>query len=163
MVGPGFVVQAEISLERDMQLAVEAMQALPAEAADNYDIWLTIGQSLHSLDESLLEEWDDWSKQSDKYKDGECHKRWLSFSKGGGRGIGSLFYIAKENGWSPPEDHKVKSVDDEMLEQLAKLPTDTDTQEMNTILAVQAVKATEAKQAEPKAKRGPGRPPLTEA
>ena len=160
MVGPGFVVQAEISLERDMQLAVEAMQALPAEAADDYDIWLTIGQSLHSLDESLLEEWDDWSKQSDKYKEGECHKRWLSFSKGGGRGIGSLFYIAKENGWSPPEDHKVKSVDDEMLEQLAKLPTDTDTQEMNTILAVQAVKETEAKQAEPKAKRGPGRPPL---
>jgi len=163
MVGPGFVVQAEISLERDMQLAVEAMQALRAEAADDYDIWLTIGQSLHSLDESLLEEWDDWSKQSDKYKEGECHKRWLSFSKGGGRGIGSLFYIAKENGWSPPEDHKVKSVDDEMLEQLAKLPTDTDTQEMNTILAVQAVKETEAKQAEPKAKRGPGRPPLTEA
>ena len=160
MVGPGFVVQAEISLERDMQLAVEAMQALPAEAADDYDIWLTIGQSLHSLDESLLEEWDDWSKQSDKYKEGECHKRWLSFSKGGGRGIGSLFYIAKENGWSPPEDHKVKSVDDEMLEQLAKLPTDTDTQEMDTILAVQAVKATEAKQAEPKTKRGPGRPPL---
>lgn len=160
MVGPGFVVQAEISLERDMQLAVEAMHALPAEAADDYDIWLTIGQSLHSLDESLLEEWDDWSKQSDKYKEGECHKRWLSFSKGGGRGIGSLFYIAKENGWSPPEDHKVKSVDDEMLEQLAKLPTDTDTQEMDTILAVQAVKATEAKQAEPKAKRGPGRPPL---
>jgi phage/plasmid-associated DNA primase len=159
MVGPGFVVQAEISLERDMQLAVEAMQALPAEAADDYDIWVTIGQSLHSLDESLLEEWDEWSKQSDKYKEGECHKRWLSFSKGGGRGIGSLFYIAKENGWSPPEDHKVKSVDDEMLEQLAKLPTDTDTQEMDTILAVQAVKATEAKQAEPKAKRGPGRPP----
>jgi phage/plasmid-associated DNA primase len=160
MVGPGFVVQAEISLERDMQLAVEAMQALPAEAADDYDIWLTIGQSLHSLDESLLEEWDEWSKQSDKYKEGECHKRWLSFSKGGGRGIGSLFYIAKENGWSPPEDHKVKSVDDQTLDQLAKLPTDTDTQEMETILAVQAAKAGTQKEAAPKTKRKRGRPPL---
>ena len=160
MVGPGFAVQAEISLERDMQLAVEAMHALPPEATDDYDIWITIGQTLHSLDESLLDEWDEWSKQSDKYKEGECHKRWLSFSKGGGRGIGSLFYIAKENGWSPPEDHKVKSVDDETLEQLAKIPTDTDTQEMETILAVQAAKVAEVKQAEPKAKRGPGRPPL---
>ena len=160
MVGPGFAVQAEISLERDMQLAIEAMHALPAEAADDYDIWITIGQTLHSLDESLLDEWDDWSKQSDKYKEGECHRRWLSFSKGGGRSIGSLFYIAKENGWSPPEDHKVKSVDDETLEQLAKIPTDTDTQEMETILAVQAAKVAEVKQAEPKAKRGPGRPPL---
>ena len=163
MVGPGFVVQAEISLERDMQLAVEAMQALPAEAADDYDIWLTIGQSLHSLDESLLEEWDEWSKQSDKYKEGECHKRWLSFSKGGGRGIGSLFYIAKENGWSPPEDHKVKSVDDQTLDQLAKLPTDTDTQEMETILAVQAAKAGTQKEAAPKTKRKRGRPPLNKA
>lgn len=160
MVGPGFAVQAEISLERDMQLAIEAMHALPAEAADDYDIWITIGQTLHSLDESLLEEWDDWSKQSDKYKDGECHKRWLSFSKGGGRGIGSLFYIAKENGWSPPEDHKVKSVDDQTLDQLAKLPTDTDTQEMETILAVQAAKAAEVKQTEPKTERKRGRPPL---
>jgi phage/plasmid-associated DNA primase len=160
MVGPGFAVQAEISLERDMQLAVEAMHALPPEATDDYDIWITIGQTLHSLDESLLDEWDEWSKQSDKYKEGECHKRWLSFSKGGGRGIGSLFYIAKENGWSPPEDHKVKSVDDETLEQLAKIPTDTDTQEMETILAVKAAKVAEVKQAEPKAKRGPGRPPL---
>lgn len=160
MIGPGFAVQAEISLERDMQLAVEAMQALPPEATDDYDIWITIGQTLHSLDESLLDEWDEWSKQSDKYKEGECHKRWLSFSKGGGRGIGSLFYIAKENGWSPPKDHKVKSIDDETLEQLAKIPTDTDTQEMETILAVQAAKVAEVKQAEPKAKRGPGRLPL---
>jgi phage/plasmid-associated DNA primase len=160
MVGPGFAVQAEISLERDMQLAIEAMHALPAEAADDYDIWITIGQTLHSLDESLLEEWDEWSKQSDKYRDGECHKRWLSFSKGGGRGIGSLFYIAKENGWSPPEDHKVKSVDDQTLDQLAKLPTDTDTQEMETILAVQAAKAAEVKQTEPKTERKRGRPPL---
>jgi phage/plasmid-associated DNA primase len=160
MVGPGFAVQAEISLERDMQLAVEAMHALPAEAADDYDIWITIGQTLHSLDESLLEEWDEWSKQSDKYRDGECHKRWLSFSKGGGRGIGSLFYIAKENGWSPPEDHKVKSVDDQTLDQLAKLPTDTDTQEMETILAVQAAKAATQKEAAPKTERKRGRPPL---
>ena len=160
MIGPGFAVQAEISLERDMQLAIEAMQALPAEAADDYDIWITIGQTLHSLDESLLDEWDDWSKQSDKYREGECHKRWLSFSKGGGRGIGSLFYIAKENGWSPPEDHKVKSVDDETLEQLAKIPTDTDTQEMETILAVQAAKAATQKQAAPKTERKRGRPPL---
>jgi phage/plasmid-associated DNA primase len=121
MVGPGFAVQAEISLERDMQLAVEAMNAMPAEAADDYDIWIIVGQSLHSLDESLLDEWDEWSKQSDKYKEGVCLQRWLSFSKGGGRGIGSLFHIAKENGWSPPQDYKVKSVEDDELDRLEKL------------------------------------------
>jgi len=162
-VGQNFAINAEISLERDMQLAVEAMHALPAEAADDYDIWITIGQTLHSLDESLLGDWDEWSKQSEKYKDGECHKRWLSFSKGGGRGIGSLFHIAKEHGWSPPQDHKVKSVDDQTLDQLAKLSTDTDTQEMETILAVQAAKAAEVKQTEPKTKRKREKSSLNEA
>ena len=100
-----------------MQLATEAMWALPPEATDDYDIWITIGQSLHSLDDSLLEEWDKWSQQSDKYRKGDCQKRWLSFSKGGGRGIGSLIHIAKEHGWKPSEDYKSMSVDDNQLEE----------------------------------------------
>jgi hypothetical protein len=36
------------------------MWALPPEATDDYDIWITVGQSLHSLDDSLLDEWDKW-------------------------------------------------------------------------------------------------------
>ena len=117
IVGPGFALNARVNLERDMQLATEAMWALPPEATDDYDIWITIGQSLHSLDDSLLEEWDKWSQQSDKYRKGDCQKRWLSFSKGGGRGIGSLIHIAKEHGWKPSEDYKSMSVDDSQLEE----------------------------------------------
>ena len=79
IVGPGFALNARVNLERDMQLATEAMWALPPEATDDYDIWITIGQSLHSLDDSLLEEWDKWSQQSDKYRKGDCQKRWLSY------------------------------------------------------------------------------------
>ena len=48
IVGPGFALNARVNLERDMQLATEAMWALPPEATDDYDIWITIGQSLHS-------------------------------------------------------------------------------------------------------------------
>ena len=120
-VGPGFAINTEISLERDIQLAREAMWSLPAEAADDYDIWITIGQSLHNLDESLLDEWDNWSRQSEKFKEGECHRRWLSFSKGGGRKLGSLIHIAQENGWRPSEDHKAMSVDDATIDSIAKL------------------------------------------
>jgi len=120
-VGPGFAINTEISLERDMKLAIEAMHALPPDAADDYDVWITIGQSLHSLDESLLSEWDDWSKQSDKYKDGECHRRWKSFSKGGGRGVGSLIHIAQEHGWKPSQEHKAMNVDDQTLDSVATM------------------------------------------
>ncbi|MEY2997882.1 MAG: hypothetical protein RIQ82_1263, partial [Bacteroidota bacterium] len=121
---PSFAINAEIDLERDMQLALEAMWGMPPEATDDYDIWITVGQSLHSLDESLLDQWDEWSKQSDKYKEGECHRRWRSFSKGGGRGIGSLVHVAKENGWKPSENHKAMNVDDAMLDHVAKLLTE---------------------------------------
>jgi hypothetical protein len=117
IVGPGFALNARINLERDIQLATEAMWALPPEATDDYDIWITVGQSLHSLDDSLLDEWDKWSQQSDKYRKGDCQKRWFSFSKGGGRGIGSLIHIAKENGWKPSESYKSMNVDDAQLEE----------------------------------------------
>lgn len=121
IVGPGFAINAEVSLERDMKLATEAMWALPPEATDDYDIWITIGQTLHSLDESLLEQWDEWSKQSEKYRDGECHKRWRSFSKNGGRGLGSLIHIAQEHGWKPSQEHRAMNVDDDTLEHVSKL------------------------------------------
>ena len=121
IVGPHFAIQAEVDLERDMQLAQEAMWALPPEACEDYDIWITIGQSLHSLDESLLDAWDEWSKQSDKYRDGECHKRWLSFSKGGGRGMGSLIHIAQEHGWKPSQEHRAMNVSDSTLEHASKI------------------------------------------
>lgn len=121
IVGPGFAINAEVSLERDMKLATEAMWALPPEAADDYDIWITIGQTLHSLDESLLDNWDEWSKQSEKYRDGECHRRWRSFSKNGGRGLGSLIHIAQEHGWKPSQEHRAMNVDDDTLDHVSKL------------------------------------------
>jgi len=120
-VGPGFAINAEISLDRDIKLAAEAMWALPPEAADDYDIWITVGQSLHSLDESLLDHWDNWSQQSDKYREGECGRRWRSFSKEGGRGIGSLIHVAQEHGWKPSQDYKALGVDDATLDYAAKL------------------------------------------
>ena len=114
------VVQSVISLDRDMRLAVKAMYALPPEAADDYDIWIMIGQSLHSLDESLLDDWDTWSQQSEKYQEGECHRRWLSFSKSGGRGIGTLIQTAQEHGFVVPQDYRAESVDDALLEAAAQ-------------------------------------------
>lgn len=141
IVGPGFVVQAEINLERDIQIAQEAMWSLPVEACDDYDIWITIGQTLHSTDESLLDAWDEWSKQSDKYRDGECHRRWLSFNKGGGRGLGSLLHIAQEHGWKPSQDHRAMNVDDATLDQAAKLAAQLDELEQELQMNLETLEA----------------------
>ena len=129
IIGPTFAVNAEASLERDMQLATEAMWAMPSEACDDYDIWITVGQSLHSLDDSLLDDWDEWSKQSEKYKGGECTRRWKSFDKGGARTLGSLIHHAKEYGWKPSQEYKVvnREIDEQTLEELQQMMSDFDT------------------------------------
>ncbi len=135
IVGQGFAINSIIGLERDIKLAKEATWGMPPEAADDYDIWITVGQTLHSLDESLLDEWDEWSKQSDKYREGECHKRWLSFSKGGGRGLGSLIHTAKEQGWQPSEDYKAMNVDDETLEHVSQMLTEIENDIKTTFIS----------------------------
>jgi len=132
IVGPGFAINAKISLERDIQLAQEATWALPPYAADDFDLWLTVGQSLHSLDDSLLSTWDEWSKQSEKYIKGECQKRWHTFSKEGGRGLGSLIHAAQENGWQPSQDHKILAPSNESLDFAEQLLNDMDL-ELNTV------------------------------
>ncbi|NBU70235.1 MAG: hypothetical protein EBS53_02095 [Bacteroidetes bacterium] len=122
IIGSNFVIQSQIDNDREIQRAKESAWALPPEAVDDYDIWIMVGQVMHSVDESLLDEWDEWSKQSDKYKEGECQRRWRSFSKDGGRGIGSIIHAAKENGWEMPkelfsQDYKAMNVSDSVLEQ----------------------------------------------
>ena len=142
VVGPNFAVNAVVSLERDIQLAVEATWALPLEAVDDYDMWITAGQVLHSLDESLLDVWDEWSKQSSKYVDGECHKRWMSFTKGGGRGVGTLLHHAKQHGYKPSQDHRAMPVDDNTLEHVSTLLEDIETNVMQEMQEMEAIAAT---------------------
>ena len=150
LVGPNFAINSVIDLERDIKLATEATWGMPPEAADDYDIWITVGQTLHSLDESLLDVWDDWSKQSDKYQEGECHRRWLSFSRDGGRGLGSLLHVAKEQGWAPSQDHRAMNVDDSTLEHASKILEEMGLDPME--LTVRALGLTEGPAPAPKKK-----------
>ena len=175
ILGQNFAINSVIDLERDIKLAKEATWGMPPEAADDYDIWITVGQALHSLDESLLDEWDEWSKQSDKYREGECHRRWLSFSKDGGRGMGSLIHVSKEQGWTPKEDHKVMPVSDSVLEHVSEIAKNLE-EEMYQMAATAEVEleptptfsTTEPKQKKKKSKKegdeeGSGRnPPASE-
>jgi|GEM_PF-4224467 len=72
----------------------------------HYDDWLNIGLSLNSWDDSTeagLKLWVEWSKTSSKHRDGECEKRWNTFTPDchNGRTIKSLFKAAVDNGWKP--------------------------------------------------------------
>lgn len=72
----------------------------------SYDQWLRVGQSIHSQYEGPegFRMWDDWSKRGARYKENECLIRWHGFDSAGSVRIGTLFYFAKEGGWTPGED-----------------------------------------------------------
>ncbi|NHC33784.1 AAA family ATPase [Scytonema millei] len=83
----------------DVALARECLAALSPWRAGSHDEWIHVGMALHSVgDDSLLDDWDRWSQQSDKYESGECERRWHSFNRSG-LNIGSLCYWAKQDGW----------------------------------------------------------------
>ena len=82
------------------------------EAADDYDIWITVGQSLHSLDESLLDQW----------ILGLINPRNTKMVNALAVGVPSVkkvdvasvsIHVAQEHGWKPSQDYKALGVDDE--------------------------------------------------
>lgn len=62
-----------------------ALAAIDRGYWDSYDDWLAIGMALHSDSASNLLLWDRYSRQSAKYRDGDCERKWSSF--GTGRGV----------------------------------------------------------------------------
>ena len=62
--------------------------------ADIYDDWIRVGMALKDWDEGLLGVWDEWSRNSSKYKPGECAYRWSSFN-GTGVTFRTVYYYAK--------------------------------------------------------------------
>jgi KaiC/GvpD/RAD55 family RecA-like ATPase len=64
--------------------------------------------ALHSVDDSLLTEWDNWSRQSPKYKPRDCEKKWKSFKRSG-VAIGTLAHMAKQDGWRSPFERPEQS------------------------------------------------------
>ena len=61
---------------------------------------------LKQVDDSLLEEWIDWSKQADNFEEGACERKWNTFEvvEGGPNpenhcGLHHLRAMAKEDGY----------------------------------------------------------------
>lgn len=90
----------------DVKKIRSALKALPWTIADEYDSWLHVGMALHDWEqEQGLDLWIEWSKKCDaKYQEGVCEAKWGSFNAGLANGwkVGSIFYLAKQNGWTQP-------------------------------------------------------------
>lgn len=80
----------------DIQICSNLIKILNPERANNYTQWIELGFCLKNIDNSLLMDWNEFSKQSNKYQAGECDKHWETFNKQG-LGIGSLYRWAKQD------------------------------------------------------------------
>lgn len=70
----------------------------------NYQEWVNVGMALKQ-EGYTASDWDSWSAQDSKrYHQGECFKKWDGFA-GNGKPVtgGTIFQLAIEQGWTPPE------------------------------------------------------------
>lgn len=84
----------------DREKALATLRHLSPSRADSYHEWIKVGMALHSVDQTLLEEWDCWSVQSPKHDESCCPRAWKSFGRSGYT-LGSLIHSADEDspGW----------------------------------------------------------------
>lgn len=75
---------------------------LKKERAESYPLWIRLGWCLRNIDYRLLDTWDEFSRQSSKYREGECERIW-NYMKDDGLNVGSLHLWAKEDN---PEEYK---------------------------------------------------------
>ena len=75
--------------------------ALYSISPEDRDTWVVIGMALKSeLGDGGFDLWDSWSRQSDRYKATDARAVWRSIKANGGITIGTLYHMAKENGWA---------------------------------------------------------------
>jgi putative DNA primase/helicase len=89
----------------DVERARDALTHIPNDGDGlPYDSWLALGMALAALGEAGRELWHAFSKRSNKYNEAETDRKFASFSSSGNVTLGTLFYWAKQHGWTPPPD-----------------------------------------------------------
>lgn len=80
--------------EEDCERARQLLKYI--EPRDDYEEWLRVGMALKSADDTMLDDWIDWSRGSQFFDKQECIMKWDSFN-GTGVTLGSLYYMAKND------------------------------------------------------------------
>lgn len=101
------------------------LSMLSPSRADNHGQWIEVGMCLKNISENNVGLWDEWSKQSQKYSDGECLRIWKGFKNTTKPlTMGSLCYWAKHD--SPDMYHDLQYNDLKVLMKKSLNETETD-------------------------------------
>lgn len=79
--------------------------------ASNYQVWIGVGQALHSTSApEAFELWDTWSQGASNY-DGSTQAKWGTFNSSGPLHVESIFTWAADAGWDNPAKSKARPRD----------------------------------------------------
>ncbi len=88
----------------DVGRARSALSAIPPDLPR--EDWVRVGMAAHAAGLSI-DDWTDWSRNASNFgSERECRSVWKSFKRGG-VGVGTLFRLAQEHGWSD-DDHSAQ-------------------------------------------------------
>jgi P4 family phage/plasmid primase-like protien len=80
----------------ELEQVERLVELLDVARADSYNDWVRVGWCLRNIDHRLLDKWDEFSRRSQKYLEGECHRLW-QYMRTGGLGIGTLHMWARHD------------------------------------------------------------------
>jgi P4 family phage/plasmid primase-like protien len=106
---PGLLSSTERSCNTEgvsdavLETARGFVRMLSVKRAETYDTWIRVGWALRNTDQRLLSSWEDFSRMSTKYVEGECGGLWahMQHEREGALTMRSLRHWARED--SPEE------------------------------------------------------------
>ena len=109
--------------DADVDFIKSIVAILNPSRADNYEDWIRLGWCLHNIDYRLLDTWVNFSKQSEKFVDGECEKEW-DYMDNEGLGLGSLYRWASEDNLAKYNELSKDNLRKCMMDSLSQTPND---------------------------------------
>lgn len=93
---------------------IEALNYIPPSSLD-YTEWVNVGMALKHEGQSCSV-WDSWSRSDNRYKNGECERKWRTFKEDSSTIVtaGTIYEMAKRFGYMPQRDIRVFDWDDEI-------------------------------------------------
>jgi putative DNA primase/helicase len=88
-------------------------EALKFIDASDRETWLRMGMAIKSeLGDTGFDVWEEWSLQAESFNLKDARDVWKSIRAGGKVTIGTLFYVAKANGWRDDGRHQLPPPDE---------------------------------------------------
>lgn len=96
-------------MSNDLNYIAECMKKINPSTI-SYEAWLNVGLAVKNAGGNI-DTWESWSRSDSRFREGECEKKWNSFSRDG-IGVGTIVKLCRDMGITePPVETESKVLD----------------------------------------------------